>query len=141
MGRGKATASGTAGKPTAKKATKNAPAKKPAGRKPAAKTQPTEGEAFVCKMGESQVGVTVKSGETLYDMLKRAVFPRGTFKTKAGTDITNLIAAAEQDVAQGQATSVAACFQDLRVDGMGATLETPIKPGVIVTLVPKITGG
>ena len=122
-------------KKTAKKTTKKA-----GGRRPA-RTAPAEGDAFVCKMGESQVAVNVKEGETLFDMLNRAEFPRGTFKTDRGTDITNLIQAAEAEVAQGGATNVAACFQDLRIDGMGATLESPIKPGVIVTLVPKITGG
>ena len=124
-----------------KKVTKKKVAKKKTTARRAASTAPQTGTAFVCKMGEGQVGVEVSRGETVLDMLRRAEFPPGTFKTQQGGDIRNLIQAAESEVSAGRASNIAACFQDLRVNAEPGNLESPVEPGAVVTLVPKITGG
>lgn len=129
-------------KKTASKKASKKPQSKKAGRKgrtPSTSVQ--RGNAYVCKMGEGQVPCEVTEGETVLDLLTRAEFPPGTFKTHQGGDIRNLIDAANQEVTSGRQANIASCFQDLRVDAEPGTLETPIKPGSIVTLVPKITGG
>ena len=136
---GRRHATGTKGKPGTKRPASRPSATKKSGR--SARTQPSTGLAFVCKMGEGQVGVEVTTGETVLDMLSRATFPPGTFKTQRGGDITNLIQAAEREVREGHKQNIAACFHDLRVDATPASLETTIQPGAVVTLVPKITGG
>lgn len=124
----------TAPKIGAKKAiAKAAPKKETAGAK--------EGIAFVCKLGEQMVSATVKVGDTVTDLLSRAEFPEGAIKNKRGVSVRNLIQAAEADVTAGLVDSVADCFKDIRVNAKVAELDTKIKPGDVITLVPNIQGG
>jgi len=98
-------------------------------------------KVFIAKLGESQIAVDYQSGDTVLSVLTRAEFPEGVFKTANGTSITNLIKAAKAEMESGRATSIAACFSDLRVNAALASLETPLQGGAILTLIPKITGG
>jgi len=105
-------------------------------------TSVAEGSVFICKMGETPIEVKdVSAGTRMVDVLRRAVFPPGVIKGRGGRDISNVIEAAEADVAAGRIGNIGQAFNTVRVNAQPATLETLINPGDQISLIPNITGG